>query len=154
MTTISPRRRAARRCLTRDSSAAYLGGGTSHMAVAHKPVILLVDGDPLFLRAQARLLADHANLLLVCSAPDALRLLGTLRADAIVSDYGMPGINGIELLTQVRASQPATLRVLVSAGEVPNLAGHVASGLVEHFLEKPASLNALLLALALPKCPA
>lgn len=35
--------------------------------------------------------------------------------DVVVTDYKMPGINGVELIRQVRASSPATKIVLLSS---------------------------------------
>src|SRR5208337_621723 len=41
---------------------------------------------------------------IITSAPAALALLGTKTYDAIVSDYQMPGMDGIGFLKRVRAS--------------------------------------------------
>jgi PAS domain S-box-containing protein len=51
-----------------------------------------------------RVLSDcHAEVLLAGSARDALRLIEIERPDVLVSDIGMPDVDGYELLKQVRA---------------------------------------------------
>ena len=51
-----------------------------------------------------RVLSDcHAEVLLAGSARDALRLIENERPNVLVSDIGMPDIDGYELLKRVRA---------------------------------------------------
>jgi CheY-like chemotaxis protein len=52
----------------------------------------------------------------VASAPEALRVLRERRPDVLVCDIGMPGVDGYELLSQVRALPPE------AGGLVPALA--------------------------------
>lgn len=39
----------------------------------------------------------------MCSIPDALATIKTHKADCIVSDIGMPGVDGYELIKKLRA---------------------------------------------------
>jgi len=68
--------------------------------------ILYVDDEPdlldlgkLFLEKDGQFSVDICS-----SAPEALGLMGTTAFDAIISDYQMPEMNGIEFLRTVRAS--------------------------------------------------
>jgi signal transduction histidine kinase/CheY-like chemotaxis protein len=64
-----------------------------------------------------RVLSDSgADVRLLASPGDALEQLAQFRPDVLVSDIGMPGIDGYELIRQVRA-MPATL-----GGETPAIA--------------------------------
>lgn len=47
------------------------------------------------------------------SGPDALAMLEQTPADVVVSDMRMPFMDGAELLTQVRARWPGTVRIIL-----------------------------------------
>jgi len=66
--------------------------------------VLMVDDEPTLLEISSLFLTKMGNIFVVCSgsADDALTLLTTEKFDAIVSDYDMPGMNGIEFLTHLR----------------------------------------------------
>ncbi|MEI7649573.1 MAG: response regulator, partial [Methanomicrobiales archaeon] len=68
--------------------------------------ILYVDDEPALLDVGRMFLEQSGDFSVVSieSATAALALLKREQFDAIVSDYEMPGMNGIEFLTQVRAS--------------------------------------------------
>ncbi len=108
------------------------------------PRIILVDDEPLVLAALGRSLGRRTSLQTAQSASIAFDLLGREPFDAIVSDYLMPDVDGLALLTLVRSLYPTMRRILVSAGTVPDLSQHLESGLVEAFLEKPFTEKDLL----------
>lgn len=60
------------------------------------------------------------------------------RFDIIISDYRMPGMNGIEFLSAVRAFQPEALRILLT-GQVPRqeIAAAFDAGIVHFQVSKP-----------------
>lgn len=69
--------------------------------------VLLVDDDLAVRDVVGRALQMHgAEVLMAGSGDEALRVLPASGATVLVSDLGMPGMTGYELLTQVRA-QPA-----------------------------------------------
>lgn len=108
------------------------------------PRILLVDDEPLVLAALGRSLGRRTSLRTAQSAKAAFEILGREPFDAIVTDYLMPDVDGLALLALVRQLYPTMRRILVSAGTVPDLSDHLASGLVEAFLEKPFTEKDLL----------
>lgn len=112
------------------------------------PRILLVDDEALVLAALGRSLGRRTSLRTAQSAKAAFEILGREAFDAIVSDYLMPDVDGLALLTLVRQLYPTMRRILVSAGTVPDLSDHLASGLVEAFLEKPFTEKDLLAVLS------
>jgi two-component system response regulator YesN len=110
--------------------------------------ILLVDDEPMVLAGLARSLSRRVGVACATSAREAFELLGKRPFDAVVADYLMPDTNGLALLHTVRALYPATRRLLMSAGPVPDLDDPIASGIVEAFLEKPFTVSQLMDALS------
>jgi CheY-like chemotaxis protein len=112
------------------------------------PRVLLVDDDALVLAALGRAVGKkRASLKTAASAKEAFEILGREAFDAIVTDYLMPEVDGLALLTIVRQLYPTMRRILTSAGTVPDLDERLATGLVEAFLEKPFTQKDLLAAL-------
>lgn len=72
--------------------------------------ILVIDDEPIIADGLYELFAQDETFALevhkVYSAPDALKLLDRLRIDIVLSDIKMPGMNGLELLTQIHRRWP------------------------------------------------
>jgi len=72
--------------------------------------VLLVDDEPAILDV-AQIFLERGGGMGVSlseSGPDALKMLGLHQFDIIVSDYEMPGMNGIDLLKEVKSRDPDT----------------------------------------------
>lgn len=104
--------------------------------------MLLVEDDATLRRALARMLAP---LFDVTAVPDASGALAQLDAgiEVILTDYEMPDMNGVELLAEVRARKADIYRALTSSGNVPDLPALKEASLVQSFLPKPISREAL-----------
>ena len=79
--------------------------------------ILFVEDDKLLLEFYGVLLADCRDEWETSLAPEgqtALKLLRESPFDVVVSDMQMPGMNGIELLTEVAKLQPQSSRIIIS----------------------------------------
>jgi signal transduction histidine kinase/DNA-binding response OmpR family regulator len=69
--------------------------------------ILVVDDEPDSLDFVSFVLEqDGANVIKAASAIEALKLFPDLQPDILVTDIGMPEINGYMLISQIRAMQP------------------------------------------------
>jgi PAS domain S-box-containing protein len=65
--------------------------------------VLFVDDDPDGRAMGRRILSDHhAEVMLAASADEALELVRKTRPDVLVSDIGMPGADGYDLIRRVR----------------------------------------------------
>jgi DNA-binding NtrC family response regulator len=81
-----------------------------------KPVVLLVDDEDMILTSIRTLLMLEADYEVVCftKPAEAARHLETNQVDITVSDYMMPGMNGIQLLGEAKRLQPEATRVLLT----------------------------------------
>lgn len=81
----------------------------------HPPQIMLVDDEANVLKALVRCLADEGYQVVTAgSGTEALNILGQCRADIIVSDQRMPGMDGIEFLKKSSKLCPDAVRIMLS----------------------------------------
>lgn len=86
--------------------------------------VLLVDDDPLVLANASALLEDLGHRVTALSAgKEAIDLLARqARFDVVVSDYAMPGMNGVELAQHIAARYPGLNFILASGfADIPAL---------------------------------
>ncbi|MCW5830255.1 MAG: hybrid sensor histidine kinase/response regulator [Deltaproteobacteria bacterium] len=82
-----------------------------------KYTIFVVDDEELVTFAIARALGRNPQYdIHTFNAPvEAARKAATMPVDMVIADYIMPGMTGIELLTQVRQLHPAAARIMITA---------------------------------------
>lgn len=118
------------------------------MSDNRKPVVMLVDDEDMILTSIRTLLMLEADYDVVCfsSPADAARHLEKNQVDITVSDYMMPGLNGIQLLAEAKRLQPEATRVLLT-GHADKASAIQAINQVSLFqyLEKPWDNAQLLL---------
>jgi two-component system NtrC family sensor kinase len=117
---------------------------TTHLR--KKRCVLLVDDDPLVLRATSRVLRRAYEVTAVSAASHALDLLSAgARFDAVVCDVVMPEQNGWEFYRRVRHVQPefASRIIFVSGGGPVSLMERI-EALPNLLLKKPVSAPVLM----------
>jgi len=107
--------------------------------------VLFVDDEPNILNGFRRLFRkDPVELFCVGNAEEGLVLLAEQEVNLVVSDYMMPGKNGVEFLAEVRRIYPLSRRILLSGyGDTGRIAAALSAGDLHEVLEKPCD-NALL----------
>lgn len=73
--------------------------------------ILVIDDDAVFLETLSEAMTRghrDINIKTATTAEHGLRLLGRRRFDAVISDFRMPGLNGIDLLKECAVACPDT----------------------------------------------
>jgi signal transduction histidine kinase/CheY-like chemotaxis protein len=108
--------------------------------------VLVVDDDRAFGTVVAGFLRDEAAQVSVAhDSRHAMALLRDVPADAVVLDVRMPGLDGVALLTRLRADHPRLPAVLMSSGPPPEASAE--SGpfgfLAKSRLDRPALVAAL-----------
>ena len=113
--------------------------------VPDRPQVLVVDDERLLHNVMSRFLGRHGIDVTSCtSGPEALEVLAERPVDLVLSDFQMPGMDGLELLAQVRERYPA-LPVIIITGyaNVQHAVRAMSSGAVD-YLPKPFSTDVLL----------
>jgi DNA-binding NtrC family response regulator len=82
------------------------------MAEKHKPPILLVDDEPDILFSLSVLLRREFEVHTAEGATRALAFLQQQPVNVIMSDQRMPGMTGVQFLTQARRQCPQAVRIL------------------------------------------
>jgi DNA-binding NarL/FixJ family response regulator len=114
-----------------------------------RPRVLLVDDDPIVLRALRRLLLSARpgwEIDMAENGDAALLLLQSRAYDVVVTDLHMPVLDGIALLTRLKAEQPSLMRVIHSS-HIESLTPEQTQQLTHVALAKPAGPDELALAL-------
>ena len=101
--------------------------------------VLIVDDERNVLSALRRLFMDSGYTILTAeSATEGLELFKTHDVHLVISDYRMPGMNGVEFLTHVKDEYPETIRMILSGyADVNVIVDAINDGHVYKFLAKP-----------------
>lgn len=120
-----------------------------HLDLEAASRILCVDDEDSVLEALQHLMFDEEWTVLVArDGKEALALLETTDVALVLSDYRMPGMNGVELLKAIRERHPQTVRMMLSGyAEAYVVVEAINEGAVERFLGKPWDDDELLRAL-------
>jgi DNA-binding NtrC family response regulator len=107
--------------------------------------ILCVDDDPLILKSYDRIVARSGHSTIQAkNAAEALHYLEREEVDLIISDYQLPGIDGLELLGMLRADRYSMPVIMVTAyGGVDHAMQALRAG-AEDYLLKPFDPTELL----------
>ncbi|MEJ2729632.1 MAG: SpoIIE family protein phosphatase [Deltaproteobacteria bacterium] len=110
-----------------------------------KDKVLLVDDDAMVLAGLKRQLRNQFNVDTALSGEDALTQVQQNGPYAvIVSDFMMPGMNGIEFLSRVKKSNPDTVRMMLTgAADMPTAIRAVNEGSIFQFHPKPCPADTL-----------
>jgi PAS domain S-box-containing protein len=104
------------------------------------PHVLIVDDDLALLEAlpeTLRLRIDGIRIDTAASAGDALKQIETTDYDAIVTDIKMPGMDGLALLSEIKARSPKTPTLLITGHGEHDLAVQALRGGAYDFVAKP-----------------
>lgn len=104
--------------------------------------ILIVDDEPQVAEVLAKSLSRQGHrTTVVHSGEDALRLIGTAAPDALFLDVSMPGINGLEVLAEVRRTRPQLPVVVITGHATPDEVEQVKKLGAVDVIPKPAALT-------------
>ena len=110
-------------------------------------VLLIEDEDVLARNILIYLQRHDYEVSLAHSAEEGLALLEDVRPDAVVLDFNLPGINGLEALARIREFDPGIRVLMVTGHGSVELAVDAMKAGAFDFLTKPVALSKLRLLL-------
>ena len=103
--------------------------------------MLLVEDDARIRTVLALLLQPYFKVQEAIDGASAEFWFARRRFDVAFVDYTLPDTNGINLLSRMRAANPAVRRVITSGSLLPELSPLSGDGLIHSFVLKPASIG-------------
>lgn len=106
--------------------------------------ILVVDDQPMVLKClKSALTADGHDVATVSAGDMALKLVGFQPFDVIITDYAMPGMDGVRFLETAQEKSPGVPIIMVTGYGTPETAIEAMEKGAFDYLTKPFSLDAL-----------
>ena len=102
--------------------------------------LMLVDDEEYILRALKRTLGRYGELDIetYVNPHDALKRARTKNFDLFLSDYRMPDMDGVALLTELKELQPESMRLILSGyTDLEALIGAINRAEIYRFITKP-----------------
>jgi CheY-like chemotaxis protein len=105
---------------------------------------LLIDDDE-FVRDSLTLMFESRGCFLeaVESAEEAVDVLDIKSFDIVITDYMLPGMNGIELCRRLNESHPLLKKILITAYGSRSVENEACAAGVDEFIEKPITSDTL-----------
>lgn len=115
------------------------------MAASDNRKIFFVDDEPKVREVVGETL-EQLGLKVICfaNAADCLEQLETRGCDLLITDMKMPGMSGLELLTEAKRMIPGLpVLIITGYGDIPTAVTAMKAGAVD-FIEKPLEMQTLL----------
>jgi len=100
--------------------------------------ILLIDDDE-WIRDSLRLFfeSEGCRLTALETAEEGLESLKSHNYDIIVTDYRLPGMDGMEFLEKIQDTQPHAMKILITAYRSEQVISEAARIGIHDFIDKP-----------------
>ncbi len=108
-----------------------------------RPIILLVDDDPAALDILHRLLhflVRRYEIVAVESGVAALAVIAARPVALVITDFYMPGMNGVQLTGAIKAASPTTRVAIITAYDVRDVARQAQAVAADYVCPKPFML--------------
>jgi DNA-binding NarL/FixJ family response regulator len=112
--------------------------------------ILIVDDHQILIDGIRSLLEDQDDFGIVAEAhsgEQALEFLSANKVEIVLSDYGLPGINGLQLFERIKQSHPDCRVIILSMHDEPHIVKEILKSGVHGYLLKNIDRNELITAL-------
>jgi len=112
------------------------------------PTVMIVDDEPSILKSLRGLLADEGfEVVTADNGYEALKLIDQESPDLVLLDIWMPGIDGIEALTEIKKENPHIQVIMITGhGTIETAVKATKLGAYD-FIEKPLSIDKVIVAI-------
>lgn len=112
-------------------------------------VVLAVDDESLILSTFERNFRTKFDVRVAKSGAEALDIVKDAQPDLLISDFSMPGMNGLELLEKAAELRPSMVRLLATAhAQSKEVVDAQQNGVFSILVEKPWTRAGMLEAIA------
>lgn len=112
--------------------------GADPLVNAARPTVVIVDDEPMVVRALQRLLRRSFDLLCVGTPAEALEAVDANDVAVVLTDQRMPDMGGSELLASVRRHDPRVMGLLITGfADIDAVADAINQSNVVGYLRKP-----------------
>ncbi|MBU4278111.1 MAG: sigma-54 dependent transcriptional regulator [Proteobacteria bacterium] len=117
----------------------------SQSKILHKARVAIIDDEPITRREIQRGLAKHLHTVEIFeNGESALKKMATDPFDLVFCDLRLPGMNGLDVVREVKAHHPITeVIVFTGYGSIDTAVEAIQAGAF-HFLTKPVKINELI----------
>jgi serine/threonine-protein kinase len=121
-----------------DADAASGSASAPAISATRRPALLFIDDEERVVNALRSLFKDSYRVVTATSGEQALGMVRRERFHVVVSDQRMPGMLGVDLLREIKALAPNTVRMLLTGySDLAAIVGSVNEGEVYRFIHKP-----------------
>lgn len=107
--------------------------------------ILVIEDNAYVLEAFELVLHSSGyETIAVSTAEEALSLIRNSHFDIIISDYRLPGMDGIEFFRRAKPHTPTSTKILISAYGIEDVTSRAGPAGIHYFFEKPFSIQTLI----------
>jgi DNA-binding response OmpR family regulator len=111
--------------------------------------LLLVDDEPDLLSTLGEILQEYGFAVVSAwDGEDAVEIASVFQPNVVITDYRLPGIDGVTTIHRLREGRPNLRAILVSGNITVRTRQLAQTEQVDSILEKPLSVPELLLNLA------
>lgn len=117
---------------------------------ARKPTrLLLVDDQPELLSALSEILSEQGFVVVsTWEGEEAVEIASVFEPNVLVTDYQLPGIDGVTTIRLVREDCPQVRAILVSGGMTSQTRCRARRAQVDEVFDKPVSVPSLIRAIS------
>lgn len=110
-----------------------------------KPTILLVDDETSILRSLKRMLRQEPYIVKTANTPNkAIDMARNDNFHVIISDYRMPGMNGVDMFLEINKQSPDSVKIILSGyADMSIITDALNQEYIDKYILKPWNENSL-----------